>query len=758
MFRNLGISSRFVIATVLAVAIVLFATQFTTFSFMQKTLRTAEENEISEIYENVVASVASEGRTAQAMSELVAGIPLVQKALAERDRAQLEALFVPGFAKLKSDYGVRQFQFHEPPATSFLRVHKPAKFGDDLSAFRFTVLETNKTHKPIQGLEVGVAGLGVRGLVPVSFQGKHVGSVEFGMSFGQAFFDNYAKHHGVNLELYIKRDGKLERFATTMKDNHLLSNEALASVKPGEHLFDQGMLGDMPVAYYAASVADYSGKPFGVLVLAKDRSGFASAFSTLGWLVFGLGLISVLVIGLLVWVISRGVVKPIVKASEAMAGIASAEGDLTVRMDEHGRDEVSMLCKAYNRFAEKTEKMIEEVAGVAGVLSAQVDDFATLAEHTNGGINKQHEQTTQVATAMTEMSATVHDVAQNTTQTAQAAMEADSQAKAGREVVSSVTGSIDSLAAEVGRAVETVRKVVEDSERIGSVLDVIRGIADQTNLLALNAAIEAARAGEQGRGFAVVADEVRTLAKRTQDSTEEIQEMIESLQSGVKQTVTVMESSQRQAGESVEQASRAHDSLAEITRAVDTITQMSSQIATAAEEQSAVAEDINRNIVEITHLADETAADSSRSYQSSEAMSREVDSLIAQLGQFKTGNANAIQLQRAMAAHLCWKTKVRGFLDGKGTLNEQVAFNHTQCGFGKWYESVGKSQYGDMSELRQIDKPHKDLHELIKKIHDLKQRGDLQGAEREYQRVGPLSEEIVGLMKALQGKVGHSHG
>jgi methyl-accepting chemotaxis protein len=681
---------------------------------------------------------------------------LVQKAFSERDRAQLEALFVPGFARLKRDYGVRQFQFHEPPATSFLRVHKPAKFGDDLSSFRLTVVETNQVKKPIQGLEVGVAGLGVRGLVPVSYQGKHVGSVEFGMSFGQAFFDGYKKHHGVDLELYINRDGKLDLFASTMKGNNLLSEAQLRAVKPGVHIYEQGMLKDTPVSFYAASVKNYSGKPIGVLVLAKDRSGFSSAFTTLTSMIFGLGLLSVLVIGLLVWAISRGVVKPICKASQAMAGIASAEGDLTVRMDESGKDEIAMLCKAYNRFADKTERMIEDVAGAAGSLSARVDDFATLAEHTNGGINRQHEQTTQVATAMTEMSATVHDVAQNTTQTAQAAKEADTQANAGREVVSSVTGSIDNLAAEVGRAVETVRQVAQDSERIGSVLDVIRGIADQTNLLALNAAIEAARAGEQGRGFAVVADEVRTLAKRTQDSTEEIQEMIESLQSGVKQTVSVMESSQHQAAESVEQASRAHASLAEITRAVDTITQMSSQIATAAEEQSAVAEDINRNIVEITHLADDTAADSSKSYQSSEAMSREVDSLIGLLGQFKTGNANAIQLQSAMAAHLSWKTKVRGFLDGKGTLNEQVAFNHAKCGFGKWYENVGIRQYGNMSELRQIDKPHRELHDLIKKIYDHKQQGDMQAAEREYERVGPLSEEIVGLMKSLQGKVSQS--
>ncbi len=249
-----------------------------------------------------------------------------------------------------------------------------------------------------------------------------------------------------------------------------------------------------------------------------------------------------------------------------------------------------------------------------GDISASVDKCASAVGGASGNekgmILEQKDEVDKVATAMTEMSATVHEVARNATEAAEAAQRADEETTKGKMVVSQAIEAIDLLANEVNDAAQVIHRLEQDSDEIGAVLDVIRGIAEQTNLLALNAAIEAARAGEQGRGFAVVADEVRTLAQRTQQSTQEIQNMIERLQSGAQDAVKAMEQGRSRAQVGVEQAAEAGTSLETIAQAVGTISDMNTQIATAAEEQSVVAEEINLNIVSISDMADKIASES----------------------------------------------------------------------------------------------------------------------------------------------------
>jgi len=325
--------------------------------------------------------------------------------------------------------------------------------------------------------------------------------------------------------------------------------------------------------------------------------------------------------------IVRSIVVPINRAVLAMQDIAEGEGDLTQRLAVQGNDEISQLASAFNHFASMVQDMVKNVEKYTQRVRSEVARLIAVTEETSRGADYQLEETDQVVTATTELAATVQEVARSATHASDAANEADEAAGKGRLVVGHTIESIDGLANEVERAATVIDRVEKDSESIGSVLDVIKGIAEQTNLLALNAAIEAARAGEQGRGFAVVADEVRTLASRTQQSTAEIQSMIERLQISARDAVHVMQQSRGKADSTVEQAARAGTSLEEINKAVAEINKMNTQIASAAHQQSAVVEEINHKISNISGITDQTAAGA----QQSASATNELNQLAEQL-------------------------------------------------------------------------------------------------------------------------------
>lgn len=601
--RNFSISTRIAVGSasvlIIAVSVIIAVVQ----GSMSDIINEAEQRELHGIFENIQNSINAETHLAEAMSAVVAGIPQVQKAFAEKDRDTLASMFVPGFATLKNGYGARQFQFHEPPAISYLRVHKPAKFGDDLSSFRQTVVETNQKVKALGGIEKGVAGLGLRGIVPVKYDGKHIGSVEFGMSFGQAFFDNFKKRYGVDVALHVVKEDGLETFASTLANKTTLNQPHLKTALNGNDVFAHGHIKELNVATYARAIKDFSGNAIGVLEIVMDRSTYATKQSNATILNLVLGVLAV-VVGLFISsLIARGIVRPIQHAASAMQDIAEGDGDLTQRMEVNGKDEVAELCHGFNQFAKKVHALVSDVAESTTYLNSAAGKMTEVTVELDSSIQRQKSEIDQVATAMNEMTATVQEVARNASEAADSAAAANGQAVDGQHVVEQNISAIQSLAGAVDNAADVINTVEGDSERIGTVVDVIRGIAEQTNLLALNAAIEAARAGEQGRGFAVVADEVRTLASRTQTSTEEIQKMIESLQKGSRNAVTVMQHGREHAEVSVGHATHAGESLTTITEAIASINDMNTQIATAAEEQSAVAEEINRNIVNINDMA-----------------------------------------------------------------------------------------------------------------------------------------------------------
>lgn len=362
----------------------------------------------------------------------------------------------------------------------------------------------------------------------------------------------------------------------------------------------------------------------------EATSSFAIGFTLIGTLIaIGIGIAVALLV-------SRGILIPVKATNDILKDIAEGDGDLTIRVPVNTKDEIGELGINFNIFIDKLQKIIKEIAGSTAQLAAAAEEMAAVTEQTSAGVESQKQETEMVASAITEMTATVQEVASNAEGASNAASEADIEAKKGNDVVASTIVAITELAREVESSADVLEKLKGDSENIGAVLDVIKGVAEQTNLLALNAAIEAARAGEQGRGFAVVADEVRTLAQRTQESTSEIEKLIAALQNGAEQAVTVMTQSRDRAGSTVDKAQDAGSALTSITHAVEAILSMNTQIATAAEEQTSVSEEINRNVVNIQTISEQTAAGATQTSASSVELAHLGEQLQEMVGQFKT--------------------------------------------------------------------------------------------------------------------------
>ncbi|MDH0303916.1 MULTISPECIES: methyl-accepting chemotaxis protein [unclassified Pseudomonas] len=331
--------------------------------------------------------------------------------------------------------------------------------------------------------------------------------------------------------------------------------------------------------------------------------------------------------------ITRQIIVPLrqtLAAAERVAG-----GDLRQDLKVERRDELGQLQASMQRMTQGLRDLIGGIGDGVTQIASAAEELSAVTEQTSAGVNNQKVETDQVATAMNEMAATVQEVARNAEQASEAALMADQQAREGDKVVGEAIAQIERLAGEVENSSEAMNQLKAESDKIGSVLDVIKSVAQQTNLLALNAAIEAARAGEAGRGFAVVADEVRSLAQRTQQSTEEIETLIAGLQNGTERVASVMDSSRALTDSSVELTRRAGGSLETITRTVSSIQAMNQQIATAAEQQSAVAEEINRSVMNVRDISDQTSAASEETASSSVELARLGTHLQGLVGRFR---------------------------------------------------------------------------------------------------------------------------
>ncbi|KAF0189968.1 MAG: methyl-accepting chemotaxis [Desulfobulbaceae bacterium] len=546
-----------------------------------------EKLQLKARYEQMQKLILDNSSEALSMAILVAEMPDVQRLFAQGDRAGLSALTLPMYTRLQKDVNIQQFQFLTPPATSFLRLHKLDKFGDDLSAIRHTIVQANQLKQTVTGLEIGAFGSGMRGVAPVFFEGRHVGAVEFGKDLNDAMVKSLKERFGINVSIIIpEKDG----FVYLAKTHSLTIPEGrfpfLRKIMAQENaVFDQVHKDGKDMFTVYGPLKDFGGKTIGVLAIPCDITATMASISATVYKLIAGGVVFLLLLLLaLNYIINRLMNRPLrqVIAQFEKAG----RGDLTQRMLNQGgsQDEFAELGAGFDAFMQNVQGMVTELQGSVQAMTSSSGELTTLARGMESGAKTSAERAGSVAAAAEEMSANMSSVAAASEEAATNVNMVATATEEMSETISRIAENTELASSITRSAVEQARGATEKvnvlglaASEISKVTEVITEISEQTNLLALNATIEAARAGEAGKGFAVVANEIKVLAKQTADATQQIRRQIEGIQTSTGATI---------------------EEIREISKVIDQVNEIVTTIASAIEEQAATTNEIGGNVIQ----------------------------------------------------------------------------------------------------------------------------------------------------------------
>ncbi|WP_050814247.1 methyl-accepting chemotaxis protein [Ectothiorhodospira sp. PHS-1] len=535
--------------------------------------------------------------------------------LDDRDRAHQAIRDILETFRTTTNYRGLRVQVHTGDGASWQRSWAPDQYGDDLS-FRASIQEMLRTQRPIaEGNEMGRAGYAIRALAPIMENGVYRGSLELLQGVGSISRDFEAEGAAYVLllsptalenspgiagnrrvgEYFVANDNWFNQYAMEFANSLDL-----------DRLVNDGL--DIGRDWFGVQVplVNDRGEQIGMHVIGMRadavREQIVSATRS-AWMFLGLIAALVIIMGLVIaWLVQRGMVGPIRAGVER---IRQMEHDSSLRLEVRGKDELAVLSQAFNHYADNLQDILQQISGTSTSLGGAAEE---LVNHSRQGLDlvrQQQQETQQVASASVEMAASAGEMSQHAQSTQDAAGEALSSAENGIRLVGETANAIEALATNMRGMLDVIQRLDQGSQSIGKVLETISEIADQTNLLALNAAIEAARAGEHGRGFAVVADEVRKLASKTQNSTSEIYGIIKDVQNSVSDVTAAIHRGQGEAETCVSHAQEASGSLGSIKKAVKDVHEQGIHIAQSAREQNHVAEEVSRNIVRINTLADD---------------------------------------------------------------------------------------------------------------------------------------------------------
>ncbi|SHE41123.1 methyl-accepting chemotaxis protein [Desulfofundulus australicus DSM 11792] len=574
-----------------------------------------EKQHIQSIQAFVENDLAETTRRIRLGIESVVNNPQVQEAFAARDRDRLAALTSPIWEKVKAE-GIDQFQFHLPPATAFLRLHMPEKFGDDLSSFRATVVEANRSKEVVAGLEEGRGGYGFRVVVPVFYRGQHVGSAEYGQGFNQALLDKWKAKLGT--EFFVYRRG--DRGISLVDKSNLLAATEEKDTYPVEESLIKTCLeqGKMQVTYINGGrqavqllpLKDYSGATVAYAKIIINRADvLARLNATLYNQLLIFSIIGVLILAVTYLLLQRSLNPITVLAGEM---VRAGEGDLTVSPDCSSRDEVGRLTQSFCSMIENIRSLVGQALDTASRLSASGQELSLSMQQVSAGAQETAGIADNLARVAGQLNEGVEDLEKNV-------HHASRSARAGEEAMERLRSQMEINQNQISELSTVIHDLGRRSREIGRIVELIADIADQTNLLALNASIEAARAGEHGKGFSVVADEIRRLAEQSARAVTEIGVFIEEVQRETARGVSNVEKSVQSMGEGARLAAETGKHFMSIVQQVENIVRQvervagasgevsaaSQEVAAAASEQSGAVERIARAAEELSSLAAE---------------------------------------------------------------------------------------------------------------------------------------------------------
>lgn len=633
MFQNLRLWIKIMIAMGLAIGSVGTVLTLSNLSSMNSLIREAESQALDAHLKAINNAIVAESRLAEAMSALVANIPLAQEKFDSGERKALSALFTPGFKLLAKDYGVEQFQFHTPPAVSFLRVHKPEKFGDDLSSLRATVVATNKNQKPSRGLEGGVAGLGVRGMVPVFHDDKHLGSVEFGMSFGQPFFDNFKAQNGIDAGLHIFDKDGFKTMAATFGQEPLLAVDMLKKAMAGEPQLDHRDIKGVPMAVYAAPISDFSGKPIGVIEIAMDNSSYLATLASARNSALLLGALAVLFGLILAMLMARHLVSRIKMVVECVNRVA--QGDLSVDIPVTGSDEIADLGRATRIMRLKLHDLAAQVGANAAQVHAAAEEIAAAVAGQAATSTEMSSSVAEITSTMEEFSASSTQIADHSKSVVDIANQTLDGSRKGSEAMQMVLGRMHDISNDNQHSLREIVDLGAKSKQISKVMEIINALADQTKLIAFNAALEASSAGEAGKRFSVVASEIRRLADSVTDSTSEIETKISEIQDSISRLVITSEKGSVGIAAGTSASANTAERLTDIVNAASHTSSAAQQISLSTQQQKTASSQVVVALREIVTASSHTAQSITRISQISKDMSGLSARLKELVGQFK---------------------------------------------------------------------------------------------------------------------------